>query len=136
MEMINIEEELFSNVATRVRNEYPDIYMVGEYVKSPPSFPCVSLIEMDNSVYTKTQTSDGDENHSQVMYELNVYSNKLRAKKSECKKITALIDSVMLEYGFTRTMLQPIPNMDDATIYRMLARYTAVVSKEKEIYRR
>lgn len=134
--MINIEEELFSNVATRVRNEYPDIYMVGEYVKSPPSFPCVSLIEMDNSVYTKTQTSDGDENHSQVMYELNVYSNRLRAKKAECKKITALIDSVMLEYGFTRTMLQPIPNMDDATIYRMLARYTAVVSKEKEIYRR
>ena len=47
--MINIEEELFNDVSTIAREEYPDLYMVGEYVKSPPSFPCVSLIEMDNS---------------------------------------------------------------------------------------
>lgn len=134
--MINIEEELFSNIASRVRAVYPKVYIVGEYVKSPPSFPCVSLIEMDNSVYERTQTSDGDENHSQLMYELNVYSNKSTGKKAECKAIVSLVDEIMLGYGFTRTMLQPIPNMDDATIYRMLARYTAVVSKDKEIYRR
>lgn len=134
--MINIEEELFSNIASRVRAVYPKVYIVGEYVKSPPSFPCVSLIEMDNSVYERTQTSDGDENHSQLMYELNVYSNKSTGKKAECKAIISLVDEIMLGYGFTRTMLQPIPNMDDATIYRMLARYTAVVSKDKEIYRR
>ena len=134
--MLNIEEELFNDVSTIAREEYPDLYMVGEYVKSPPSFPCASLVEMDNSIYTKTQTSDGNENHSSVMYELNVYSNKIRAKKSECKKIISLIDSVMLRYGFTRTMLQPIPNLEDATIYRMVARYSAVVSKDKIIYRR
>ena len=134
--MINIEEELFNNVSTIAREKYSNLYMVGEYVKSPPSFPCVSLIEMDNSVYAKTQTSDGNENHGQLMYELNVYSNKTKGKKSECKSIISLIDSVMLEYGFTRTMLQPIPNMDDATIYRMVARYSAVVSKDKEIFRR
>ena len=134
--MINIEEELFNNVATEVRKEYPKVYMVGEYVKSPPSFPCVSLIEMDNSVYVATQTSDGNENHSQVMYEVNVYSNKTKAKKAECKNIISLIDSVMLDKGFTRTMSQPIPNIDDATIYRMVARYSGVVSKNKEIYRR
>lgn len=134
--MINIEEELFNNVSTIAREKYPNLYMVGEYVKSPPSFPCVSLIEMDNSVYTKTQTSDGNENHGQLMYEVNVYSNKTKGKKSECKSIISLIDNVMLEYGFTRTMLQPIPNMDDATIYRMVARYSAVVSKDKEIFRR
>ena len=134
--MINIEEELFNDVSTIAREEYPDLYMVGEYVKSPPSFPCASLVEMDNSIYTATQTSDGNENHSSVMYELNVYSNKIRAKKSECKNIISLIDSVMLRYGFTRTMLQPIPNLEDATVYRMVARYSAVVSKDKTIYRR
>ena len=85
--MINIEEELFSNVSNYVRKAIPNVYMVSEYVKSPPSFPCVSLIEMDNSIYTKTQTSEGDENHAQVMYEVNVYSNITKAKKSECKAI-------------------------------------------------
>ena len=134
--MINIEEEIFNDVYTEVRSKYPKIYMVGEYVKSPTSFPFVSLIEQDNYVYTKTQTSLSDENHCQLMYEVNVYSNKIKGKKTECKEIMALIDSVMLHKGFTRTMLQPIPNIDDATIYRIVARYTGVVSKDKQIFRR
>ena len=49
--MIDIETEVFSIVSAEVRKKYPKIYMTGEYVKSPPSFPCVSLIETDNQVY-------------------------------------------------------------------------------------
>jgi hypothetical protein len=67
---------------------------------------------------------------------LNVYSNKKSGKKSECKAIASLIDDEMAALGFSRSMLQPIPNMDDATIYRMTGRYRAVVSKDKIIYRR
>jgi hypothetical protein len=134
--MINIETEIFNHVSTKVREKYPDIYMTGEYVKSPPSFPHASLVEMDNTVYTTTQTSCENENHISTMYEVDVYSNKVKGKKSECKAIIALIDSEMTALGFTRTMLQPIPNMDDATIYRMKARYKAVISKDKTIYRR
>lgn len=134
--MINIENDVFNIVSTKVREKYPDIYMSGEYVKSPPTFPAVSLIEMDNSVYEKTQTSGENENHASLMYEVNVYSNRVTRKKSECKAIITLIDEEMIALGFSRTMLQPIPNMDDATIYRMTARYKAVVSKDKTIYRR
>ena len=134
--MINIENEIFNIVSTKVRAEFPNIYMSGEYVKSPPSFPATSLIEMDNTAYTSTQTSCDNENHATIMYEVNTYSNKVKGKKSECKVIMTLIDKEMTELGFTRTMLQPIPNMDDATIYRMTARYKAVVSKDKTIFRR
>ena len=134
--MINIENEIFSSVAEKVRAEYPNIFMTGEYVKSPSSFPAVSLVEMDNSVYTSTQTSTNIENHASLMYELDVYSNKTKGKKSECKAIASLIDNEMARLGFSRTMLQPIPNMDDATIYRIKGRYKAVVSKENVIYRR
>lgn len=134
--MINIENDIFNRVSKKVRAEFPDIYMTGEYVKSPPSFPATSLVEMDNTVYDITRTSSDNENHVTVMYEVNTYSNKTKGKKSECKAIAALIDTEMISLGFTRTMLQPIPNMDDATIYRMTARYTAIVSKNKTIYRR
>lgn len=134
--MINVENEIFSIVSTKVRNEFPNIYMSGEYVKSPPSFPATSLVEMDNTAYTSTQTSSGNENHATLMYEVNTYSNKVKGKKSECKEIMTLIDNEMEALGFTRTMLQPIPNMDDATIYRMTARYRAVISKDKTIFRR
>ena len=80
--MINVESEIFNIVAKAVRNVYPDIYISGEYVKSPPRFPCVSLVEMDNSAYIRTQTSSNGENHAELMYELNVYSNKKSGKKS------------------------------------------------------
>lgn len=134
--MINIESELFNLVSTKVRAVYPDVFITGEYVKSPPSFPAVSMIEQDNSSYTNTQTSTEYENHASLMYEIDIYSNKTKGKKSECKAIATLIDTEMAFYGFTRMMLQPIPNMNDATIYRIKARYKAIVSKDKVIFRR
>ena len=76
------------------------------------------------------------ENHVDVMYELNIYSNKTKGKKSECKVIAAFIDSIMSSLGFDRIMLTPIPNMEDATIYRMAGRYKAIVSKNNTIHRR
>jgi hypothetical protein len=134
--MIDVENEIFSKVAESVKTAYPTVFMSGEYVRTPPKFPFVSLVEMSNTAYDRTQSSGGLENHASLMYEVNIYSNKKSGKKSECKAIAALIDNEMATLGFSRTMLQPIPNMDDATIYRMTGRYTAVVSKDKKLYRR
>lgn len=133
--MIDCENEIFNIVARAIKDVYPDIYISGEYVKSPPSFPAVALVEMDNTAYGRTQTNEV-ENHVELLYEVNIYSNKTSGKKSECKDIASLIDNEMSALGFSRTMLQPIPNMDDATIYRMTGRYRAVVSKDKMIFRR
>lgn len=134
--MIDIESEVFNIVSKATRAKYPKIYMTGEYVKSPPSFPCVSLIETDNQIYRNTRDSGTIENHAQVLYEVNVYSNKTSGKKAECKAIIAFIDTQMEALGFTRTLMNPVPNEQDATIYRMIARYRAIVSKNKTIYRR
>jgi hypothetical protein len=134
--MIDIENEVFDRVAKRVREQYPNIFMVGEYVKSPSSFPAVSLMEMDNSIRESTADSGSCENHVNVMYELNVYSNKTTGKKSECKSIVALIDLEMAAMGFVRSTLTPVPNEYDSTIYRMVGRYRAAVSHDHKIYRR
>lgn len=134
--MIDVETEIFNTIATALRVRYPKIFITGEYVRSPSSFPCVSLIEVDNQVYRNTRTSDSNENHVQVRYEVNVYSNKKTGKKAECKAIISLVDRELERLGFTRTMLQPVPNEKDATIYRIVGRYRAIVSKNKTIYRR
>ena len=134
--MINIENIVFDRVVKRVREVFPDIFMTGEYVKSPPSFPAASLVEMDNSTRIETIDSGSNENHANVMYEVNVYSNKTVGKKSECKAIIALIDEEMLKLGFSRVTLTPVPNMNDSTIYRMVGRYRAAVSSNHTIYRR
>lgn len=134
--MIDMEAEIFNEVSKRVRERYPDIFMTGEYVKTPSSFPCVSLVEVDNATFRNTQTTESRENHVAVMYELTVYSNRTKEKKAECKEIAGFIDEILMGLNFTRTMLEPVPNQDNATIYRMLGRYRAVISKEKIIFRR
>lgn len=134
--MIDIESAVFNRVVTKVREVYPDIFMTGEYVNSPASFPAVSLVEMDNATRVETIDSGSNENHANVMYEANVYSNKTAGKKSECKAIIALIDEEMLAMGFSRSTLTPVPNENDSTIYRMVGRYRATVSSDHEIFRR
>ena len=134
--MIEVENEIFNIVATAVREKYPNAYIVGEYVKAPARFPFVSIVEIDNVAYDRTQTSSSLENHADITYEINIYSNKTSGKKSECKAIASLIDNEFATLGLSRSMLQPIPNVDDATIYRMLGRYRGVVSKDKVIFRR
>lgn len=133
--MIDIESEVFTRVSDAVRNDYPSSFITGEYVKSPSEFPAVSLVEMDNLPYEKTMTVN-PENHVTVTYEVNVYSNLVSGKKSECKSICAIIDREMAAMGFVRTSLNPVPNMNDSTIYRMTGRYRAVVSVNHTIYRR
>lgn len=138
--MIDIEDDIFDEVSEKVYSAFekkcPDLLMMSEYVKSPPSFPFISLVEIDNATFRNTQSTDGNENHVAVTYELNVYSNKTSGKKAECKALAGFIDEILLGMNFTRTMLEPVPNQDEATIYRMLGRYRAVISKNKTIYRR
>lgn len=134
--MINVESELFNKVSAKVQEKYPDIFMSGEYIKIPPSFPCATLIEVSNQAYRNTSTTTYTENHALLIYEVNVYSNKSRGKKTEAREIISLIDKNMEKLGFTRIMLNPIPNEDSITIYRIVARYRAVVSKDNMIYRR
>ena len=134
--MIDIESQVFNRVAKRVREQFPNIFMTGEYVSSPSSFPAASLVEMENSVREATIDSGSNENHVNVMYEVNVYSNKATGKKSECKAIMALLDNEMTAMGFVRSTLTPVPNEYDSTIYRMVGRYRAAVSADHKIFRR
>lgn len=132
--MIDIENEMFTDVATKLRAVFDGIYVSGEYVKSPSSFPAVSIVETSNVVYQNTMNTQG-EVHDLITYEVNVYSNKAKGKKSEAKSIMACVDDVFMAKGFRRRVMSTIPNQQDSTIYRITARYSAIVDKEKTIYR-
>ena len=134
--MIDIENELFTKISTRIRAEYNPVSVYGEYVRAPSVFPSIMISELDNYMLERTQTSGNLENHAVLMYEVNVHSNKQAGKKSECKAIFKLIDEEMQELGFTRISLNPVDNLENATIYRMVGRYRAVVSTDKTIFRR
>lgn len=131
--MISPENFVYDTVSDELKLQYPGIFVSGMADGYPARFPAVTIEEADNSVYQQART-DKIENASSLMYEVNVYSNKLGYKKMEAKAIMETIDREFTKMGFTRTLCNSVPNLQDASIYRILARYEGVCDKDFTIY--
>lgn len=131
--MIDCENEVYTRLAMILRERFPGVHISGEYVKAPSGFPHVSITQSDNTVVAEKMT--GVDEMALVMFEINVYSNKAEGKKTECKAIAKVIDEALFKMNFQRLALTPVPNMEDATIYRIVARYR-VMTDGKHFYRR
>lgn len=138
--MIDIENDIFSAVAVPLREKYGKdakgqykIWVSGESTDVPARFPAVTIEEKDNYVFTRASTVK-IENAASVMYEVNVYTNRVGYKKQDAQEIMSFVDEILAGLKFNRTMMQPIDNLSDATIYRMVARYEATVDTDLMIY--
>lgn len=132
--MISPENIVFSTIATALREKYDGIFVSGEFTDLPAKFPAVTIVESDNSIVQRMRTTN-IENAVSVMYEANVYTNTVGYKKSEAKDIMETVDDEFTKLGFARTMCNPVANLQDATIYRMVARYEATIDKDLWVYR-
>lgn len=121
--MIDVEREVFSPLAEAIRETYPGAFVTGEYTKTPARFPHISIVEMDNYMTRRRLDTAEAERYATLAYEVNVYSNKASGKKAECREIMDLIDQALYRRNFTRLSMTPVPNLEDATIYRINARY-------------
>jgi hypothetical protein len=132
--MVDIENLVIDTIskALKASTSYANTFVTSEYIDTPSSFPCVSIFEADNSSYRKTQDNDLKDHHVHVMYEVNVYSNKTKGSKTEAKKIMDIVDTAFINIKFNRTFRNPIPNKDK-TIYRIVARYEAVIGDYQTI---
>lgn len=133
--MISPEAQVFNDIATDLLAQYPGISISQEASDTQARFPAVTIVEMDNSVLQKMSTTN-IENAVMLMYEVNVFSNlaKQSERKKQCKEIIAVIDGEFARLGFTRTMCNPIANLQDNKIYRMISRYTGVCDRNFRIY--
>ena len=131
--MIDCEAKVFQACADAFRAAYPNGYITPEYVPQPPKFPAVSVVEMDNNVDERAIDNGSIENAVNVMYQVDVYSDLNRGKKAQAKAIIALIDEVLAQYRFVRTFCNPIQNFNEATIFRMTARYRRRITDTEQI---
>ena len=128
--LIDAEPLVFSHIAAMLGG----VSVSGEINKPPTKFPHVLLFESDNSTYTRSLDADLTARHATLTYEAQIYSNKVKGKKSECRKIANQIGDAMAALGFVKTFQQPVHNLDDATVYRIVARYRGVISEDGRIY--
>ena len=130
--MIDIENQIITAVMDAL-GESVDVK--SDLTQIPSFFPCVYVVEADNYTYTRSADSGSNENHVNVMYEVQCYTNDASGKKTACKALFEAVDEVFLNLGFERTSKTNVIQ-NDATVYRMVGRYQAVVSANNMIYRR
>ena len=123
--MIDIEKLIYTPIAEALRAKFEGISVSGEYVNEPAKFPYVSIVEQDNYMSTKRLDSSESEKFATLMYEVNVYSDKAGSKKSTCREIMNMVDDMLYKRNFIRLSRSPVPNMENGTIYRLVARYRA-----------
>lgn len=137
--MIDIETELFHEIVTEIQEKYawgPRVKFINDYIATAQQFPCVTIEERDNRTLSQAQHSTPEENYAVLDYEVQIYTNSKARRKKEARVIAAAVDEAFISRGFRRRILEQIPNAEDWSVFRMVARYTAIVDPDRTIYRR
>ena len=134
--MLNYSNEIFTNVATVVRNAHTGTKVIGEYTRKPSDFPTVTLDEISNVMVGRLEDSSNEERFAGVTYRIQVFSNKQTGKRAEARDIFATVDAEMRRMGFRRVTYTTTPEIYDSTIYSITATYEAVLSAAGYVYKR
>ncbi len=134
--MIDFLNEIFTTVATRLREQHSEVIITGEYTRMPSKFPAVTLDEIENVTVDVLEDSSVAEKFSGLSYRLQIFSNKQSGKKAEARAIFATADGVMRGLGFRRITYTTTPEIYESTIYSITATYEAIVDADGVIYKR
>lgn len=125
--MIDVSNRVLSNISSYVSGICENV--VNNSSKSPPSFPALSIVQIDNPDYAVDM--ENFENAVQSTVEIQAFSNKniTQAKTIINKACDGMrIMGYERKYGPTEKK-----NAADTNIYRMVARFRRIVNSVDEI---
>lgn len=134
--MINIDDRVFAIVFEAVKAVAPEAQICDPHIASPSIFPCVTVQLADNATTPSVIGSRNKARYARITYQVEVYSNKDNGKKSECYKIMAAISDALILRNFQQIVMTPTPNLKDASIYRLTARFQVIADNKNKTYRR
>ena len=125
--MIDASNRVLTNIKTYVSETCKNVSNYSS--KSPPEFPAVSVVQIDNPDYCEDLKNN--ENAVKSVIEIQCYSNK---NITESRNIINQCCDAMRMMGYRRTYgPKPITNASDTNICRTVARFTRLVSSVDEI---
>ena len=138
--MIDAETEIYDAVVEYVEDHYPElagkINWFNDYVQTAEVFPAVTLVERENRTHQQAQTNENVEEMAVLDYEANIYTNTMENRKQDARLIALAIDEAFQHLKFRRRMLSQIPNIGEASIFRMQGRWSVRIDKDHGLSRR
>ena len=131
--MIDHSNEIFNAVAKDLRSAYKGIRVVGEYVATPSTFPCVTVDEIRNiPVHRDTAAQN---KYAEVTYRVQVFSNKNGSKRAQAREIFNRVDEKLQELGLSCVTYTTTPEIYNSEIYSITATFTGVIDRNGVVYR-
>lgn len=119
--------EVYELVEEAVLAAAPDAYCSSVYEPTPKSFPAVFIRNSGSSNVTRHVNLNNDDDVARSSWEIQVFSAKEDGNATEANTIMDYADVRMRALGFIRDAREPIDNVADYSIYRIVARYHRVV---------
>ncbi len=134
--MIDIESAVFERVRTAVREvflaDYPDLTVLNDRPETQQHFPCVVLVQDDNTPYARAESTVAtEERYASVTFTLEVYTAETAGGKTLAKKIADVADKTLFNLNFSRRFFRETPNAD-RKLKRFTGRYSVIVEKLSE----
>ena len=131
--MILVYPQIFGELKRRIvaiaaKTDGRNVKVSNAFQPTIAEFPYITIEEKTNAF---AQGELGNkEKFSLLMYEVNIYDNS-QNKVENCYSFAKEINSFMTQSkGFKRIMCEPIPNVADAQVYRIVARFQGYIDND------
>jgi hypothetical protein len=131
--VIDFSNEIFNTVAKHLRSLYKGIQVKGEYVATPAKFPTVTIDEISN-IPVELDSAKTNK-YADVLYRVQVFSNKENGKRAEAREIYKSVDEKMMELGLFAKSYTSTPTIYNSEVYTITATFGGVIGENGVIYR-
>ena len=130
--MVEKSNEIFTLVATKLRDEFQEIKVIGESIGVPTKFPTVTIDETYN-VPTE-EDSRVLIQYAQVRYRVQVFTNG-STKRSDARKIYKVVDETLQAINLKCKTMSTLPEIYNSNIYQITSTYEAIIKEDGTVYR-
>ena len=131
--MIDVSNEIFTELATAIRNAHSPIQVIGESISVPAVFPCVAIDEIYN-VPAHLDTSS-QESYNAVTYRVQVFASGDN-KRAMAREIFKTVAEACWSMNLVRKTYTTTPDVYNSSIYQISATFEADVRHDGMIFRR
>lgn len=136
IDVFEIEQEIQTLIFNAVLTDYKNCVITNATIAAPSKFPCLGVVLSDNGTTQSMRDSSGEDNYHDITIRVDVWSNKTNGKQAEAEGIMNIVRGVVLPLNFRQVSCRPTSDINNATVYRLTAEFTATVDADNNIYYR
>ena len=128
--MLDLTNSIYTQIKSAVLALYPNAKVDKQYQSIAPSFPYVTIIDVDDPEISHDLSYTGRQ--SQPSWQIDIYQNGSTGE-IVAKKIRDVITPIMENhFHMRRITARPVTNVADTTIYRYMLRYDCMIDEDRQ----